>query len=372
MTRAAVRWILALGMALPTLCPPTLRAAVQQEARARMEGQVVRSGEGFPGAMVTLHRVGQGDSGEVDSVSAGGEGRFAFDLPTVPDPGGRGEIYFASVRYRDILYFGAAIHQAVQLDTLYAIHVYDTVSAPPGGAPLQVVIRYLVAEAVADGWQVTDLWRVRNEDDRTLVPRGEGAVWQYPLPVDARSFELGTGDLPPEQARLVDGAFRVTAPIPPGDRQFMVRYVLDDLHFTLPLPGLTGQMELLIREPAPDLEVAGLAAVGSVEIDPGTPYRRYTGSGLRDATLVLAAGAGYTPPPTGVLAVVMALVLAGVGTWAAMRRRAPGGGPRGGTGLDSGRDSAPPTAPGDPLPMDRRRRLILDVARLDGEMAAAT
>ncbi|HZD03804.1 MAG TPA: hypothetical protein VE173_02770, partial [Longimicrobiales bacterium] len=116
---------------------------------------MVQDSAGVRGATVVLHRVTVDTAGEIDSVRVDSNGRFRFRLPSVPDPGGRGEIYFASVRHQGILYFGAAIHRAVQLDSLYTIEVYDTAVVPAGGADLPLEVRYVVAEPSENGWQIT-------------------------------------------------------------------------------------------------------------------------------------------------------------------------------------------------------------------------
>ena len=132
-------------------------------------------------ATVVLHHVAESEQGEIDSTRAAPDGSFSFDLPTVPDPG-RDEVYFASVRHSGILYFGSPVNMAVQLDSLYEIRVYDTVTTPATGVQLPVEVRNIFLEANGDRWQVTDLFQLRNDGERTLVAPENGYVWRYPLP----------------------------------------------------------------------------------------------------------------------------------------------------------------------------------------------
>lgn len=345
-----------LSAALPVA--PSL--AAQVEATPILEGRVVQDSAGVSDATVVLHRVTVDTAGEIDSVRVDPDGRFRFQLPSVPDPGGRGEVYFASVRHQGILYFGGAIHQADQLDSLYTIEVYDTAVVPAGGAALPLEVRYVVAEPSDDGWQITDLFQVRQTGTRTLVPGDElRTVWSYPLPSGIRDVQVGGGDLPPDATSFSDGVVRIAAPVPPGERQFVVRYLVDALDLTFPLPGSTAQMEFLVREPAPPLEVTGLTPVEPLQMDPSTAYRRYTGNGLVDATVVVAPGEPEGGVPARPLAVVLALVLALAGLWA--YRRAAG------RGAEEAVMAGTPGGPSSSGAPERASRdaLILEVARID-------
>ncbi|HSR43523.1 MAG TPA: hypothetical protein VLL48_15150 [Longimicrobiales bacterium] len=336
--------------------------AGQQEASPVLEGRVVKAGAPVDSATVVLHRVGIDTAGEIDSVRVDGGGAFRFDLPTVPDPGGRGEVYFASVRHLGILYFGTALHRAVQLDSLYTIEVHDTAAVGPEGADLGVEVRYMVAEPAGEAWQVTDLFQVVNDADRTLVPGVEGrTVWSHPLPRGARDVEVGGGDLPPDATVFADGLFQVRAPVPPGDRQFVLRYTLDELETRIPLPLPTAQMELLVREPAPALQVTGLTAAEPLEMDGGVTYRRYTATGLAAGSVVLEAATGSGPVPAPSIAVGLALLLAVAGLWLYMRSRTPRPAPASGAG---------PGGPGAPRGPDSRRGLLIQVARIDEALEA--
>lgn len=293
-----------------------------------LEGRVLKDSVGVARATVVLHRVSVDTAGEIDSVRVDPDGRFRFRLPAVPDPGGRGDVYFASVDHEGILYFGAAIHRAVQLDSLYTILVYDTTVVPAGGANLPVDVRYVVVEPGEDAWQVTDLFQVNQQGTRTLVPGEElRTVWSYPLPAGVHDVEVGGGDLPPDATSFSGGVVRIAAPVPPGERQFVLRYLADDLDLRFPLPGSTGQMELLVREPAPPLDITGLTAVQPVQMEAGVTYRRYTGNGLLNTTVSMAPGKAAPGVPARRIAVLLALMLALAGLWAYRRSAGPGSAP---------------------------------------------
>jgi hypothetical protein len=333
------------GLSLATSLP----LGGQEPVDPVLAGQVFLASEPLPSVMVVLHKVAPDDAGEVDSLPTAPDGSFAFRLPHVPDHELRGEIFFASVRYRDVLYFGPPISHAIELDSAYVIQAYDTAAAPPGGARLPVRVRNVFLESDGNGWQVTDLLQLHNPGDRTLIAQPDDVTWTHPLLMGARDFELGQGDLAPEQIRFAEGGVSVTAPLPPGDRLVVVRYRLEDVETVMPIVGSTERAEVLIAEPAPLLEVTGLEALDTVELEPGTSYRRYQGTDLMNATIHVIR----TEPPRGLptrwLAVLLALVLAGAGVLAF---RWPFGRP--GTAGDPGSGAE-----------GRRQRLLLEIARLD-------
>jgi hypothetical protein len=349
---------------VPRTLPPTLLATgwvfmasamvgaahAQEVASPELRGEVsLGDGTPVPGATVVLHRVDAIEAGELDSIQASATGAFRFDLPTVPDPGGRGEVYFASVRHQGVLYFGPPVSAAIQLDSTYLIQVYDTAVAPVRGAPLPTSVRYILAERQDDAWQVTDLIQLDVQGDRTWVAADSGISWRYPLPQGLRDLQVGGGDVPPATVQLREGVLEVTAPLPPGARQMVIRYALDSLTVDIPLPGGVGEMDFLVRDPGPRVEVLGLVPAESVEMEPGVRYRRFAGVAVPDTVLRVTELPPEFRLPLRWLAVLLALLLTGVGLYAVRR-------PTG----------AHPSRPGraEPAPLSRDD-LVREVARLD-------
>lgn len=343
------------------LCLPLAGAAAAQEpAEARLTG-VVTVGDsvtGLDGATVLLHQVDAVDAGEIDSVRTAADGRFRFVLPRVPDPQGRQEVYFASVRHQGVLYFGNPVASAIQLDSLYRIQVYDTVTVDRAGTEPGLALRYLLVEELgADGWQVTDLMQLEVRGRNTLVAGEDGVTWDYPLPDGIRNVRVGGSDVAGETALVEDGRVAVAAPLTPGMRQVVLRYDLDSLAAAVPVPGGVPEMELLVREEAPPLEVEGLLPTGSVALEDGVLYRRYVGTDLPDTVITFR---GTDPPfriPMRWLAVLMGLIFAGAA--AVALKRPPGG---------AGGDPAPAGAhpgPSGPGTGDTRQALVREIAELD-------
>lgn len=325
----------------------------QLPANEELRGIVLIGEEPLTEGTVVLHRVSPDSSGTIDSTTVSRDGSFSLPLPTVPDPGGRNDIYFASMRFEGVLYFGPAISEAVQLDSVYVIQVHHSEVAPPGGVSFTMAVRNLFLEPGPENtWRATDVLQLRNDRDRTLIAAEGGVVWSYALPPVASEIQLGQGsDLPPDAVEFLGHIVRLTAPIPPGERLLMVRYSLPSPPFAVPVPGLTETMEVLVREPGPPLEVRGLDEVDVISLEPGSNFRRYGRANLLDATVQLEAGTPAREIPMQGLAVLLALLLGGVGVYA-FRRPVP----------------ATTYAAAD-LAHDPRETLLLEIARLDERIA---
>lgn len=343
--------MLALPALLLLAAPAAVRAQVEE--RPTLSGKAFVGDTALVGGTVVLHHVSDDGQGEVDSLAVGADGTFSFELPNVPDPT-RNDVFFASVRHAGVLYFGPAITLAVQLDTLYEVHAYDTVLAPPEGASVALQSRSLFLEPDGAGaWRATDLFQVRNDADRTIVARDGGRTWRYPLPGEARDVSAGEGDLSFSAAEFDSGDLVVSAALPPGERLFVVRYWLDSPFVSFPTPGLTEALDVLVREPAPalDVEGEGIETVGRMELEPGSTYRRFTGMDFAQPFVRVVQSEETGPPPVRWAAVILALVLA-AGGLAALRggARAPA-------------EASVPASGG-------RQALLTQVARLDEDFAA--
>ncbi len=359
-TLAAVLGHVLMGGASALLGQGSPSPSSAQQDSPVFEGIVLEGDSAVVAATVILHRVRSNASGlepgprsgEVGSATAGPGGEFRFLLPSVPDADIQGDVYFASVEYEGVLYFGPGITALEQLDSLYVVQVFKSEEVPLEGVPLLVEQRAVFIEFSGEEWFATDLFVIHNEGTRTLLARENGIVWSYPLPPGAAEPVLGDGgDLPPDAVTFEGGRVRVSAPIPPGGSGFMIRYRLAGLTSTIPAPGRTAMFEVMVREPAPPLRVEGLEPLDVVSLEPGSTFRRYGGSELVDVSLTLVEIGDQGPPPFEWLLLLTSVMLASGGflAYARPRRRvAAGQGP----GLG-------------------REALILEVARIDDSLAEA-
>lgn len=294
----------------------------QQEVDPLIHGEVRAADEPLPDVMVVLHQVSSEFSGEIDSIQAGPRGEFTLRLPRLPDHGVSSEVYFASVRYRGLLYFGPAITGPAQLDSLYLIQAYDTLSVPEGGAKIPVAQRSLFLDKTqGGGWQATDVFQLIQEEERTLFSPEEGVVWSYPLPTGAQDFQVGQSEMAPDATRFTEGRMELYSPIPPGERFYLIRYTIPDDEFTLPLPGTTRRLEVMVREPGPDVDFPPLTPGMPVELEPGNVFRRFEGMNLEDAEIRAQVRPDAFELPAAWLGVILAGLLGGAGVYAYRRQK---------------------------------------------------
>jgi hypothetical protein len=332
-----------------TTAPVSL--AAQVEAESILNGRVLLGDSALTEGMVVLHHLSNTTQGEVDSITVAADGAFSFRLPNVPDPA-RGGGFFASVNHHDVTYFGTFVSTASQLDSVYRIQTYGTLLAPEQGVDLQIEIRTLFFEAFDGRWRVTDVFQLGNNRARTVVTGDTGAVWRYPLPPGATEFAVSEGDMSPDVINLEDGDLVLRAPMSPGSRMFVVRYALDDIAAPIPTPGVIDQFEVLIREPSPPMDVEGLSFLERVELEVGSTYRRHSGQAFDLPSIRLVALETPVQPPVEWVAVVLAILLTGMGLFAL----------KGGDLSLAGETPLPPTAD--------RHSLLVQVAHLDNDFEA--
>lgn len=340
-------------MALLTLA--SLVSLVPRAATAQVEAEPVLSGtvrlgdSTLMGGTVVLHYDDGERSEDVDSVRTSGDGSFSFPLPRVPNPAA-GDMFFASISHAGVMYFGPAVTQPVQLDSLYVIQTYDTIMAPADGLPVVLEARNVfLEESPTEGdWHVTDVFQLRNDRDRTIVARPGGRVWTYPLPAEARQVVTSEGEMSPDVASYEDGNLVVRAALPPGERLFIVRYLLDSPEVTIPTPGETEALDVLVREPAPPLEISDMTQGESIALDTGGTFRRYSADSVSVPVVRVTLGEEESPPPVRWIAVILAVILAGGGLIALRRRHGPA------VAASRGREA-----------------ILLEVARLDEEFQSS-
>ncbi len=120
----------------------------------------------------------------------------------------------------------------------------------------------------------------------------------------------GTGVADSKIVKYAYGGLVVRAAMAPGGRELVVQYVLDSPFVSIPTPGATETLGLFVREPAPPLEVEGLQLGQSVEIEPGSTYRRFAGDSISTPILRVVEVEESGSPPVHWVAVTLAIVLA--------------------------------------------------------------
>ena len=100
----------------------------------------------------------------------------------------------------------------------YVLAIHDTASVgSPAAPPIALARRnVLLLPRPEGGWEVDELISVSNRGDRTVVSTGGMPTWQYSLPGDASSFELGDSQVSAEDVRLMGTRVLLTSPLTPG------------------------------------------------------------------------------------------------------------------------------------------------------------
>ena len=274
-----------------------------------LRGQVVRGTIPVTDGYVMLHSVTSLRAGQVDSISLDQNGSFVFELPGFGNIGGLDEVYFASVEYQGVLYFGGAVTEVSQLENFYSIEVFMAKNVPKEGVVLPLKVRNILLEETTNTWKVRDVMALDNFGGETLVPTGDGVVWNYPLPSGFQNPEVVRGELPPEDVGFTDEGVFVRAPLPPGERMLVIVYELPELSTTFPAPGPTGIVELFVKEPGPSLEITELSPLDVVSLEPGSTYRRYSGSNLNETDISLTAVIELEPYPLGRISLAIGILL---------------------------------------------------------------
>ncbi|MGH7459126.1 MAG: hypothetical protein ACREKN_08635 [Longimicrobiaceae bacterium] len=274
------------------------------------------------GAPVELHRVREDTAGVVASAVSDAAGSFAFDLP--PAGGDGFDVYFATAGYLGVRYFGAALHRDDPSPAAYLIEVFDTLTATlePGETRLERREVMLVPDG-RGGWEVSELLRVINPGQRTLMPGSRMFVWSFELPAGVVGFEVGQGELSPGEVERVGDRVILTRPLPPGARELFMRYRLPAGKGSarLPVSHPTGRLNLFTPEDDSP-RVGGLGFAGRVSAE-GERLLRYTAAELEPGAELSLRWSTPAPPPLDpalAAALVTGVVLLG-GGWAASRRR---------------------------------------------------
>jgi hypothetical protein len=327
----------------------------------RLSGTLLVAGTPADTGTVILHRVTLEEAGAADSVRIGPGGAFSFALPEPPGPAG--SMYFATHRLDGVAFFGPPVTTAERLDEPYEVRAWPSRTLPAEGAGFRVHVRNLFIEEGPDGWRVTDVFEVGHEDPWSWTspdPEARVPVWSYPLPESARNLQAAETEMDPGSLRLDRGALEVLAPFPPGERLFVVRYDLPSIEATFPMPGRTGVVELLVREPAPAITIRGLRGDAPVEIERGSVYRRWWAEDVADIapSIVLGEEAPPNPAWAGILVALLLVALGSV--FVGMRTRSTGA----------------PAPAGAEAPLrgsgagGRRRGILLRIAALDEDVAS--
>ncbi len=304
-------------------------AAAQQPAAGgsgsvRVEGRAVKAGSGQPDLEISLHRVARESAGVVGTTRSGPRGAFEFTLP--PRDTADFTVYFTTVDYLGVRYFGPSLHPGDPAEN-YTIEVYDTTAVNAGASGLRLVRRELILlPEEGRGWEVNEILQIRNQGRSTLVPGAGVATWEFSIPPGVTDFEVGEGEIAPGDVSRMEQRVFVTAPLQPGTREIFLRYRLPagERSFELPVDLPTENLNVYVRQPSPAVEASGLAAAGTISGE-GESFVRYTATDAAPGRMVRLEWQAPRSAPLDprVAAVSLVLLVLALGAVAALRRRPP-------------------------------------------------
>lgn len=301
-----------------TLAATPLRA---QQDSVSVRGRVLLVGaDTVPvgGTWVVLHRIGQDRQAPLDSAQAAAGGAFDFRVPR-----DTAALHLVTAAYGGVQYFSDPIPMD-RATTQVDVAVHDT----SGTVPVALVARFIVVSAPSeDGSRtVVELLSLANDSRVTRVPGGPASPsWWVRLPRDAMGVELEPGELSPDALVLRADTAALLAPLPPGERQATLHYLLPAdaaspaWHFDEPGTNVN----LLVEEPEAEVRASWMTRADSGITIEGRPFARWSGTPAAGDAVVLTVPVAARLGTTA-LAVLVAVVAAALGAalYLALRRGA--------------------------------------------------
>jgi hypothetical protein len=314
--------IVACLFAVPFVAAPL----AAQESPQVLTGTVLRDGDPVDQATVMLHRIDSQSSGEVAVARTGPDGRFRLPLEQTPDVAFT--VFFATVDYLGVRFFGRPIHPT-EAARDYLIAVHDTASVLP--EPIRIVRRDMVLIPESSGaWEFNEVMRIVNPTRLALTSAAGMPTWEFRIPPGATDFEAGecafdadSGSVLPHEVSQMGDRVLLLAPVVPGARDLCIRYRVPAApHQTgITLDSPTDTLNLFVRQPSHLTGVPGFFATRMIDAD-GERFLQYGATDLGAGTRVDLQWSRPGPPVDPVLAaVVVTLLLLAVGGWAAVRNR---------------------------------------------------
>lgn len=287
----------------------------------RVTGRVVHvlAPDTTPAASVwaVLHQITDQGGAAVDSSRTDRRGWYAVRAPARDSA----SVYVVSVTYAGIAYFSRPIRAFGRVEqTAEVLAVFDTSSTEPAIALAQ---RHVIIRRPEDrgARRVLELLVLANTGNRTRVaPDTSRPVWQGRLPRGATGFDVGESDVSNESVFRRGDAVAVAAPIPPGEKQILVSYVLpaDQQQLDLDVDQEIVRLNVLVEDSAASVAGGPLEPMGVEEME-GIRFTRFAGEVVDPGTRVTVRFGEQPFSPASlwwmVVALAAATLVAGMVPW---------------------------------------------------------
>lgn len=279
-----LRW-LALVLAV-VLSLFAAAAGVNAQDTGSIKGTVVNrtpGGEKVSGVSVDLLIFGENGEHEKKTVTAAEDGAFAFaDLAVA------GRQYVVSTNFEGVTYYSEEVDLSKGGDaSAVELAVYGTTTS---GGDFSVSRSHLIVDYDTDrkALVVLEMMVIENKGVRTFVggeqktAEGKPVTLRIPLPEGATQVEFSEG-LNELQSSFQDGVVVDTKPVPPGQAQIVIQYLIpyQESAATLvrKLDYPVERTIMLVRETTATLTAEGLPSMDSRDMA-GTKYTQLSGDNL--------------------------------------------------------------------------------------------
>jgi mono/diheme cytochrome c family protein len=192
-----------------------------------------------------------------------------------------GRIYGALVEYQGVIYFSVGGHLLEESPTLdLPLVVYETT---PDESKVKVDRLHLIFDFSVEGLvEVSELWLLSSDGDRTVVPHEGANALPIQLPEGFSNLRFGSA-LTLEQFSLTEDGFLIHEPIRPGEPlEVVFSFTLPyerSMQFTQSMNLPVQAVVLLAASEAPEIEGEGVEDLGERDMG-GLILRSYAMSGL--------------------------------------------------------------------------------------------
>ena len=240
-------------------------------------GELPPAGMPLADAWVVMHEVHLQGGAPVDSARTDRNGRYVLSVSAFDSA----SVYLVSATFRGITYFTSALVPRGAADTAETLVVYDTSSTSPR---ILVDQRHVIVRVPdADGGRpVLEVLVLANTGTVTRITNESSQpVWRGIIPRGIVQFEVSESEVSPEAIALMGDTLEVTAPIPPGQKQLVLTYVLPAgmREFVIPVDQPIRRLTVLLEDTTA-VVASGALEYGGVQIFEDAQFALYEGRAM--------------------------------------------------------------------------------------------
>jgi hypothetical protein len=235
--------------------------------------------------MAVLHEVTLESGRPVDSALTNRLGAYRLRAPARDTSAG----YVVSVEHDGIGYFSQPLSARDRTsDSASTIVVFDTSYTRP---EIILVERHVIIRSIGDDGmrRVVELLVLGNRGSLTRITDDETRpVWQGAIPAVALQFEVGQSDVSPETVFRNGDSVAVLAPLPPGEKQILLAYLVPGAmeELAVPIDQAVSNMNLMLEDPGASVATGGFVPAGVEELDE-ISFTRYNAAAVPAGTAVV-------------------------------------------------------------------------------------